>query len=389
MTTLAAPPTSTHRLLSDGPWGPLPTLDAAALASLAEASGLTGRGGAGFPTAIKLRAVAEAGRRPVVVGNAMEGEPLSQKDAALLGHSPELVLDGLTLVGRALRARRTILALGPEIAAGDLMGRAGRRRGLEVLRLQGGFVAGQETALVNQIDGRPALPRDPRVRVTQRGVDGRPTLVSNAETLAQLALAARFGPEWFRSVGTPEDPGTSLFTISGAVLHPGVVEAARGSTVAEVICRARPGDVAAVLVGGYHGAWVPAGALDTRLTRADLAPYGASVGAGVLHVLDRTTCPLHLAASVTTYLAGESAAQCGPCLNGLPKMADALRKLARGSTHPGLPAEVERLRGLVVGRGACAHPDGTSRLVASTMSVFSDHVAAHQRGWCPSRQVTL
>jgi NADH:ubiquinone oxidoreductase subunit F (NADH-binding) len=388
MTALQAP-TSARRLLDPGPLGPLPDLDARALVALAEASGLTGRGGAGFPAAIKIRAVAEGRRAPVVVGNAMEGEPLSHKDDVLLNRSPELVLDGLALVGRALRARRVILAVGPEISADRVLAAVARRRGIEVRRLTGGFVAGQETALVNQLDGRGTLPRDPLTRVTTRGVGGRPTLVSNAETLAQLALAARFGADWFRSVGTPDDPGTSLFTISGAVARPGVVEAARGTRLSEVLAPAEPSEVAAVLVGGYHGAWVPAAALDTPLTRSALEPFGASVGAGVLHVLDRGTCPLETAARIASYLADQSAAQCGPCINGLPRMADSLSRLARGSTDARLPAEIGRLRALVTGRGACAHPDGTARLVGSTMSTFDDHVAAHLAGWCPSRDGAL
>jgi NADH:ubiquinone oxidoreductase subunit F (NADH-binding) len=124
--------------------------------------------------------------------------------------------------------------------------------------------------------------------------------------------------------------------------------------------------------------------LDVRLTREDLTAYRASVGAGVLHVLDSSTCPLAFAASVVAYLASESARQCGPCLNGLPQMAADLTRLASGVRDPGLPAEVERMAALVTGRGACAHPDGSARFVSSTLEVFRGHVAAHLDGWCPS-----
>ncbi len=382
--TVLDPPLTAQRLLAPGPFGPLPDLSLPELLRLAEETGLTGRGGAGFPAAIKLRSLAEAGRAPVVVGNGMEGEPLSHKDALLLRQSPGLVLDGLELVSRALGARRTVLAVGPEIDPRPAQ-TAARRRDIEVRHLTGGFVAGQETALLNQLEGRAPVPRDPLTRVTTRGLDGRPTLVSNVETLAHLALAARFGAGWFRAVGLPDDPGTSLVTVTGAVDHEGVVEVARGTTVADLIDPAGPHPgVQAVLVGGYHGAWVPATDVHVRLTRADLAPYGASVGAGIVHVLAGDACPLRAAADMTSYLAGESAAQCGPCINGLPRIADSLQRLAHGSRDPRLPAEIERLRGLVVGRGACAHPDGTARLVASTMRVFDAHVAAHLSGWCPT-----
>jgi NADH:ubiquinone oxidoreductase subunit F (NADH-binding) len=299
----------------------------------------------------------------------------------LLTRSPHLVVDGLALLARALRADRAVLAVGPEInpTAAEA---AAKPRGVQVVRLAGGFVAGQETALVNQLDGRPAVPRDPLVRVTTNGVDGRPTLVLNAETLGQLALVARHGVAWFRQAGTPEDPGTSLFSLSGAVELPGVVEAPRGSRLRDVIAAARPVDPVAVLVGGYHGAWLPDSALDTPLTGPALRPFGAAVGAGVLHVLGAGTCPIRVAADIAAYLAGESAAQCGPCINGLPRMADALRRLADGVPDPRLPAEIDRMRRLVTGRGACAHPDGTARMVASTMRVFGDHVDRHLAGHC-------
>ena len=148
----------------------------------------------------------------MVVGNAMEGEPLSYKDAVLLTRVPHLVVDGLAIVARTIGAHEALLAIGPEISPVAAT-EAARSRGVQVARLEGGFVAGQESALVNQLDGRPAIPSDPLVRVTTKGVDGRPTLVLNAETLAQLGLIARHGAAWFREAGTPEDPGTSLFSV--------------------------------------------------------------------------------------------------------------------------------------------------------------------------------
>jgi NADH:ubiquinone oxidoreductase subunit F (NADH-binding) len=314
----------------------------------------------------------------------MEGEPLSHKDAVLLSRNPHLVLDGLEILGRAMHAKRLVLATGPEVDHRPAAA-AARHRRIEVVPLEGGFVAGQETALVGRLDGRPAVPRDPFTRVTESGVGGRPTLVLNAETLAQLALVVRRGADWFRTAGVEGDPGTSLFTVSGAVSHPGVVEAERGSRLSDVIAAARPDAPAAVLVGGYHGAWVPASDLDVPLSRAALAPYRAAVGAGVLHVLGEGTCPLAVAAQVVDYLAGESIRQCGPCLNGLPHMADHLNRLASGVRDPRLPDQIARMGALVNGRGACAHPDGTARFVASTLDVFRDHVAAHLAGWCPSR----
>ena len=379
MTTMAT--SDTHRLLGAAPAAQAPRLSLDQLLGLVEGAGLTGRGGAGFPTAIKVRAVAAGRGRPVLVGNAMEGEPLSRKDAVLLTRVPHLVVEGLGVVGRSIGARRLVLGLGPGVhpAAAEA---AAHGTGVEVAPLAGGFVAGQESALVNQLAGRPAVPADSLVRLTTRGLDGRPTLVLNAETLAQVALLARYGVAWFRRVGTREDPGTSLFSISGAVARPGVVEAPRGTPLAEVLGPAVPEDPVAVLVGGYHGAWVPGWALETPLTGSALREHGASVGAGVLHVLGPGSCPIRVAADIAAYLAGESAQQCGPCVNGLPRMAEGLQRLARRVPDPGLPGEIDRMRLLVTGRGACAHPDGTARMVASTMRVFASHVDRHLAGRC-------
>ena len=385
MSTSMSTLTGTRRLL-DAPERrePMPRLGLEDLLQAVADSGLSGRGGGGFPTAIKVRSVASGDRRPVVVGNGMEGEPLSHKDAVLLVRNPHLVLDGLEVLCRAMRAKRAILAIGPEIDPGPAQA-AGRGRRVEVLPLEGGFIAGQETALVNQLDGRPALPRDPLTRVTESGVGRRPTLVLNAETLAQVALIARHGAGWFRSAGTADDPGTSLFTVTGSVASSGVIEADRGAPLRDVLAATEPIRPAAVLVGGYHGAWVPESSLDVRLTRSELAPFNAAVGAGVLHVLGDGTCPIGFAAEVVDYLARESARQCGPCLNGLPHLARNLHRLAAGVREPHLPAELARMTAQISGRGACAHPDGSARFVASTLDVFRDHVAAHLEGWCPSR----
>jgi NADH:ubiquinone oxidoreductase subunit F (NADH-binding) len=380
-TTLPAPPRGELRLLAPHPGTPLPRPDLRSLVDLLTSAGLTGRGGAGFPTARKLAAI--QGRKPVVVGNAMEGEPLSHKDAVLLEHNPDLVLDGLEILGHAVGASRILLALGaraPEPAG---------RRGIEVRRLADAFVAGQETALVNQLNGRGPVPVDPTVPVFRKGVDGRPTLVLNAETAAQVALVVRYGATWFRSQGTPEDPGTFLVTLSAtspAILPgPGVLEVPRGLPLDEVLGRggADASRVQAVLVGGYHGAWLPSTALATPLSVPGLARYGATPGAGIVHLLDQDTCPLEAAADVTAYLAGQSARQCGPCLNGLPRMAETMRRLAHPGADPRLLGDVDRLRALVVGRGACKHPDGTARFIGSTLRVFDAHTQAHLRGHCP------
>ncbi len=137
-----------------------------------------------------------------------------------------------------------------------------------------------------------------------------------------------------------------------------------------------------MLVGGFHGAWVPAARAGVGISRAALRDLGASPGAGIVRALPVTRCGLAEAATIAEYLAGQSAAQCGPCLNGLPRMADTLGRLARRERDPRLPAEVHRLAGLVERRGACHHPDGTVRFVRSSMVTFADDVRMHLTGYC-------
>ena len=357
------------------------------LPDLVERAGLLGRGGAAFPSARKLRTVAARGHG-VVVGNAAEGEPASDKDRTLLTAAPHLVVDGLVLAARAVGARTAYLTTARPELVRHLRTEVGRRRDrlrIEVVQVEDRFVAGEESALVNAINGRPGVPSDRLTRVWERGVDRRPTLVHNVETLAHVALLARFGADWFRSVGTLEEPGTFLATVGGAVSTPGVFEVPYGASLDGLLVAAgaTAHTAQAVLVGGYHGAWVPGAAVaSTRLTRTSLAPHGASVGAGVVALLGRDRCGLAESARVASYLADQVAGQCGPCVNGLPRMSDALTRLAHGLCDPGLVDEVQRMRRLVVGRGACAHPDGTARFVASTLRVFADEVAVHLGGGC-------
>lgn len=395
MTVLAEPlaPGDTRRLFAAPDpsleehvaiFGPLPlSVD---LIDVIERAGLTGRGGAAFPSARKLRGVAERGRG-VVVANAAEGEPLSDKDATLLLTAPHLVLDGLVLTARAVGASRAYLVTARLDLARYVREQVALRHEkvrIDVVEVADRFVAGEESAVVNALNGKAGVPSDRSVRVFERGVGKRPTLLHNVETLAHIALLARFGPDWFASVGATGEPGTFLATVSGAVTSPGVLEAPLGTPLSTVLSWAGgPSHPQAVLVGGFHGAWVPGPLVaSTRLSRSSLAPLGASVGAGVVAVLGGDRCGLVESAGVASYLADQVAGQCGPCINGMPRMADALTRLARRERTPGLVDEVTRLRRLVVGRGACGHPDGTARFVASTMHVFSDEVAVHLGGGC-------
>lgn len=357
------------------------------LAGALTVAGLCGRGGAGFPTGRKMAAVTGAGA--VVVGNGAEGEPLSRKDVELLTRAPHLVLDGLDAAADAVGAGAVYLYLHAEAspavahAIGERRSAGLDRRRVTVVEAPDRFVAGEESAVIRRIEGGPALPRDRTVVAAVSGVRGRPTLVNNVETLADVALIARFGPDWFRSVGDPTDPGTMLVTLSGAVRHSGVIEVPTGVSLGRLLEHAGGGAMRAVLVGGYHGTWLSIRDLTgLPLSRPAMKPLGATPGAGIVHALSTGECGLARVAEIAGYLADQSARQCGPCLNGLPRLAALLEELAFGSVSDHTVSEVRRMVRLIDGRGACRHPDGTARMIRSALHTFADDIELHRRRRC-------
>ncbi|MFQ6195590.1 NADH-ubiquinone oxidoreductase-F iron-sulfur binding region domain-containing protein [Streptomyces sp. NPDC000405] len=373
--------------------GSVPRLTEDELTRLAEAVALRGRGGAGFPFARKVRAVGGAARRrgtrPVVVVNGCEGEPACRKDAVLLRRAPHLVLDGALLAAEALGARTLVIGVtrtGTEASVREALGerglsdRRGRAVRARVVRLPERMVSGESSALLRAASGGPALPPGRRGHATTAGLGGLPTLLSNTETYAQLALAARLGAPRYASTGTPDEPGTVLLTVSGAVPFPRVVEAPGGVALSYVLAQCGAAAPQGVLVGGYHGGWLDAAAAaQTALSRDALAAHGATLGAGAVLPLSGDTCPLGEAVRVAHWLAAESAGQCGPCRLGLPTLAGALADVVAGGGRGALEA-VREAAGAVRGRGACGHPDGAARFALSALAAFTDDLAAHVLG---------
>jgi NADH:ubiquinone oxidoreductase subunit F (NADH-binding) len=348
---------------------------------------LTGRGGAAFPTAVKLRGLAGASHTPVVIANGVEGEPASDKDKVLLRSAPHLVLDGAVSAAELTGASEVVIIAHPAACATVRRAAAERRMArcdpvpVRVLSAAGGFTAGEASAVVHWTERGVPVPtgRPPRLG----GPGRRPALVSNVETLAHLALILRHGASWFRSAGTPAEPGSMLVTLLGAVRHPGVYEIESGMPVSDMLeqaggTSAEPG---ALLIGGYFGTWVAAaGTSALPFSAAGLAEAGAAPGAGVVAVLPASACGLSETARLTRYLADSSAGQCGPCVFGLDAIARELEQAAAGGRCD-LPRVRRWLRD-VAGRGACRHPDGTALMVASALRVFHTEIGRHARGWC-------
>ena len=374
-------------------WGALPT-DRTAILTAIEESDLLGRGGGQFPAARKIRSVREAvarsGHRPVVVVNASESEPASCKDDMLVRLRPHLVLDGAVIAARAVGATEVIIRLHG--------GRPGQRRSLQhalserfrarlpdpMFRVSVGpdrYVAGESSAVIRALEGGVAVPRSGGAPIAHSGVHGRPTLLHNAETVAQMAVISRWGARRWHTAGPGRTEGPTLLTLHGAVADPGlVVEVTGPATIGQVLWEFagwnRPPQ--AVLVGGYAGNWLPGHQIwHLPVSRSSLSAAGAPLGCGLLACLPENACPIRETARVVSWLAGQSAGQCGPCVLGLPSLAEVLGRLAAGRPRR---RDRDRLRSLlysVRGRGGCRHPDGVANLVISMLAAFQPDVARH------------
>jgi NADH:ubiquinone oxidoreductase subunit F (NADH-binding) len=386
------------RALHESVHGPLPTLAPDELIDAVDRSGLRGRGGADFPTAHKLRAVQGARRGAALVVNGSETEPASHKDRVLLATLPHLVLDGAAAAAASIGADEVLIRIGDRATAthASLVRAIAERRDdwipVQLAVGPDGYVVGEESAVIHHLNGGAPVPTLIPPRPYQRGYRGRPTLVQNPETLAQIALVARHGPHWYRELGTAADPGSALVTISGAVAAPGVYELAFGTAMTDLLAAAGgPTEpLRALLIGGYFGTWVEAARVGRiRLAREDLRDVGCSLGAGVLIALGESACGLHESARVIDYLASESAGQCGPCVHGLRAIADAVAGLADGVAGDQTLRRVQRWTTELRGRGACHHPDGAVRFVESALEVFGEELLDHRRQRCRARPAGL
>lgn len=365
-------------------YGELPRVSLDGVLAATERLRVRGRGGAAFPFAVKLRAATE-GRRPYVVVNLSEGEPASAKDSALALTRPHLILDGAVGVARALRAKEVHLILpGDRPAVGRAMGNALDERDEKVTivchQAEPRFVAGQARAVLELMAGRPNLPVTAWQPEAISGHKGRPTLLSNAETFAQMGRLFLVEEPGYTAHGTPEEPGTTLLTITAGPV-PEVMEVPFGTMLRDFLPPSAIGRPA--LLGGFHGAWAPWSQLSQVVISVDgMKAQGTPLGAGV--VVSTPECPVVFTSKIVDYLAGQSAGRCGPCFNGLPAMAAALRAVVAGQDET---ARLAHLVDVVTRRGACAHPDGTARLAKSLLTAFPLEVQAHLEGSCGTWQV--
>ncbi len=313
------------------------------------ASGLLGRGGAYFPTGRKWQtARALPGPRFLVV-NAEEGEPGVFKDRFLLEHDPHLLVEGLLIAAHAIEAARVFVYVNGEAFAAARFFEAAlseaRVAGLvgdvdvEVRRGAGGYVCGEESVILNSIEGERAVPRVKPPLPVERGLWGQPTVINNVETLANLPSIFRDGVEAFRAVGTEAQPGTKILSLSGALQRPAVYEVPLGISLRAVLEELGGGPLPgrewrAVLCGGPSGGLLPPSGFDVSLLGGSLDPGGAALGAGGIVAIDDSMPIAEVVAHLASYNAAESCGKCTPCREGAPRMRDLLRGLASGNAEP-------------------------------------------------------
>jgi NADH:ubiquinone oxidoreductase subunit F (NADH-binding) len=373
-----------------------PLTDPDALLGEVDLSGLLGRGGAGFPMAVKLRTVRDAGRHgrdTVIVANGEEGEPASVKDRWLLRHRPHLVLDGLRLAARIIGANHAHVyvsdpqsARAIETALEQLAGAQGDSlQGLtvSVRTVDPGYVAGEETAAVRAINGGPAKPTDKPPRPFEQGVGGLPTQVSNVETLAQLPYLQQHGSEAYRAEGTSGSAGTFLVTVTGGGQLAGLYEIPYGLAIADLLDHhgVLADRVRGVLMGGYFAGLLNREVLDATLDHETLRQLGSGLGCGAISVIT-DECPVAVAASVMSYFDRENAGQCGSCFNGTAAMAAVTEALRDGVATSDDLTRLERWSVVLRGRGACATLDAATNIAASLLVKFPQEVARHLDGGC-------
>ena len=361
-----------------GPAGP-DLIDAVA------ASGLRGRGGGAFPAARKLAAVAGQRGEKVVVVNGEEGEPASVKDRWLLRSRPHLVIDGALRAARAVGAGSVYFYVSDAAAAVSLHAALteldGAPADLRVHQVEPSYVAGEETAAVNAINGRSAKPSEKPPRPFEEGVHRLPTLVSNAETIASLPAIAS---------GMADQGPSFLMTLSGAVPRPGLYEVPFGIPLGEAteVLGGLAGPARGYVMGGYFAGFLSARGHDLPLDYDALRAAGSGLGCGAITVLGADDCPVGVAALLLAYFGRENAGQCGSCFNGTAAMAGVAAALARGEAGPAEIARLAHWCAFLPGRGACATLDGAAAVTATLLREFPAEVGEHQRAACPACAAT-
>ncbi|MCS6286373.1 MAG: NADH-quinone oxidoreductase subunit NuoF [Nitrospira sp.] len=367
-------------------------------------AGLRGRGGAGFPTGVKWdKVLNHRVKEHYFVCNAGEHEPGTFKDRYLLKTLPHQLIEGCLIAAHTVQAKAAFIYANHEyeeerenlkkaIAQARARGFLGKNvlgKGydieLEVFEGHGSYVAGEETAMLESMQGRPAMPRQkPPFYPTDFGLYGKPTLVNNVETLCNIPRILYKGAAWFTQVGTEKCPGTMMFSLSGSVNRPGVYEMPMGVTIRELIEKCGGGvaggrQIKAVFPGGPAFSMVTADQLDLQMDFDSLKKAGTGLGSAGTIVIDDATCMVAATLKYSNFFKGESCGQCPPCRMGTNNLATLMAKIEEGQGTQKDMDSLLQLCGFVKGTGYCTLVTGAAVLVQSSVKLFQKEYEEHLR----------
>jgi NADH-quinone oxidoreductase subunit F len=374
------------------------------------ASGLRGRGGAGFPTGKKWQLCREAhGHSKYVICNADEGDPGAYMDRSLLEGNPHSVIEGMIIGAYAIGASEGYIYVRMEYPLAvkhvTLALEAARKHGLlgpnvlgsefhfdiRIVQGAGAFVSGEETALMASIEGRRAMPRQRPPFPAQEGLWGRPTNINNVETWANVPVVLQMGPEAFARIGTDKSKGTKIFSLVGKINNTGLVEVPMGLTLREIVFDVGGGvkggkAFKAVQTGGPSGGCIPAAKLDLPIDYDSLAQAGAIMGSGGMIVMDEDTCMVDVARYFLHFTQEESCGKCVPCRAGTRQMHDLLLRITPGQGESGVLERLEELAETVRTGSLCGLGQTAPNPVLTTIRYFREEYIAHiEEGRCPAR----
>ncbi len=373
-----------------------------------KASGLRGRGGAGFPTGVKWSFIPKDSGKPVYVCcNADESEPGSFKDREIIERDPHQLLEGILIASYAVGAHKSYIYIRGEMPKGarileraiaeareagyvgdDILG-SGFSCDIRVFRGAGAYVCGEETALLESIEGKNGEPRPKPPFPAQVGLFGCPTVINNVETLACVVHIINRGAEWFASIGTPKNTGTKIYGLSGAVVRPGLYELPLGVTIRELIYEYGGGvpggaDIKAISPGGSSSAMLTKDDLDLPLDFDTMAKAGTMLGTAGVTVIDDRTCMVRVAQNLAHFYRDESCGQCVQCREGTWWLERMLSRIHEGKGRMELIDTILDACSQMRGTTICALADGCAMPVDSIVRKFRSEIESHIRlGRCP------
>ncbi len=371
-------------------------------------SGLRGRGGAGYPTGLKWTTVSKAaGGNKYVICNADEGDPGAFMDRSVLESDPHRVLEGMAMAAYAVGAEHGFIYVRAEyplavkrlktaISQAERIGVLGKnvfntrfRFDIHIRLGAGAFVCGEETALIASIEGRPGRPRPRPPYPAESGLKGRPTLINNVETFANIAPIIRNGGSWFAAIGTENSKGTKVFALAGRVKNTGLIEVPMGTSLKDIVFDIGGGipggHFKAVQTGGPSGGCIPEEFLDMPVDYESLAKVGSIMGSGGMIVMDQSSCMVDVARFFMEFCMSESCGKCVPCRVGTAQLHNLLSKITSGQAVSDDLARIEDLCDLVKNTSLCGLGQTASNPVLSTLRYFRDEYLAHIDGKeCPA-----